>query len=268
MDQVKLDDTFLPPLGYGTVHVPIAAAAELLLHFRSFWSDYQSGNSSLGDPNWKESDEVYLITEKSSALNPDQYIDLVLKNVGNDFTLVFKKIRDRDATNAFLVKHFTVSDTSSLNLIPQITRKLEVMFQKNPKVKKHYSAAVVFDANRSVLLCKRSPTKKIAPNMWHLPGGTIELDENPIETIQRELEEELGLKSISVLPTSVVFSYEINNSIHQTHVFRVDVSNKPIIMNAENSEFAFVPRDQIKNYIEPHLLADNMRAVNVAEAMY
>lgn len=138
---------------------------------------------------------------------------------------------------------------------------------KGTTVKGHYSAAVIFDAQNNVLLCKRGADKKVAPNMWHLPGGTIELDETPRETIERELQEELGLKSKTILPTNVIISFTVNGSTHQTQVFFVEALNSPTIMNAENSEFTFVPIAEFASYLEPHFVEDNVRAANAALAV-
>ena len=51
---------------------------------------------------------------------------------------------------------------------------------------------VTVDDKERVLLVKRNVEPKVG--FWCLPGGFIELDENPEESALRELEEETGLK--------------------------------------------------------------------------
>ncbi|NQS97222.1 MAG: NUDIX hydrolase [candidate division Zixibacteria bacterium] len=55
-------------------------------------------------------------------------------------------------------------------------------------------AAVITDDEGKLLLTKRSvePQK----GMWCLPGGFIEMNESPVETLVREVFEETGLKVI------------------------------------------------------------------------
>jgi 8-oxo-dGTP diphosphatase len=189
---------------------------------------------------------------------------MVSDSLGIQFEIVFKKLSEREKTNSFLSRHFMLSDQSNVDLIPSVTRKVECVFQKSGDVKKHYAAAVVFDENENVLLCKRAAYKKIAPNMWHLPGGAIEEGENPIEAITRELKEELDLDTVTVIPTKTTLTYPIEGGFMQTHCFYVDVSNDPTILNEENSEFQFVKPDAVSEYIEEHLLDDNMKAIRAA----
>jgi ubiquinone/menaquinone biosynthesis C-methylase UbiE/8-oxo-dGTP pyrophosphatase MutT (NUDIX family) len=264
MEAAKLDDTFYPPLGHGVVHIPFSKAAELVLHFRSFWSDYQAGATSIGNTSWKEIDEMYIVRGKHSVLTPAQYLEMISDVLGDQFTLVYKRLRDRSKTNTFLTKHFSIYTTASAELIPKATRKLECIFQKHPTVKRHYAAAVIFDLHGRVLLCRRSLEKKIAPGKWHLPGGTVEFHESPVEAVTRELDEELGLKSVNVLPTTAQLTYEIAGSTHRTHVLWVEVSNSPELKNAENDQFEFVPYDDFSKYLEPNLVQDNQHAVLLA----
>ncbi len=55
-------------------------------------------------------------------------------------------------------------------------------------------ANVFIRKNGKYLLLKRSGKKKFAPGVVHPFGGKIELGENPIESAQREVLEETGLK--------------------------------------------------------------------------
>ena len=62
-----------------------------------------------------------------------------------------------------------------------------------------------------VLLIKRSDRNKTFKGFWQLPEGKIEFGEQPIETLSRELKEELGCRLISaqsVTANSVVVAFQ------------------------------------------------------------
>ena len=73
---------------------------------------------------------------------------------------------------------------------------------------------VLLDGRRA-LLCHRHPDRRWYPDVWDLPGGHIEDDESPAETVCRELLEELGVRPTrwSELQTPV----EVTDA--ETHAF-------------------------------------------------
>ena len=52
--------------------------------------------------------------------------------------------------------------------------------------------ALLRDGNR-ILLCHRSPGRRLYPDVWDLPGGHVEPGELPGVALARELREELGI---------------------------------------------------------------------------
>lgn len=60
-----------------------------------------------------------------------------------------------------------------------------------------------------VLLAKRADNKRIAPGKFHLPGGHVELGEDPADALKREIMEELGIQ-VQVLEPIHIFSYQWN----------------------------------------------------------
>ena len=59
-------------------------------------------------------------------------------------------------------------------------------------------AGIIFlNSNNEVLLLLRDDTVDIPfPNMWDIPGGKVEDNETPIETIRREMMEEMSIKDL------------------------------------------------------------------------
>lgn len=54
------------------------------------------------------------------------------------------------------------------------------------------SACALVDADGRVLLAQRPEGKQLA-GLWEFPGGKVEADESPEETLIRELKEEIGI---------------------------------------------------------------------------
>ncbi len=56
------------------------------------------------------------------------------------------------------------------------------------------SACALIDADNRVLIAKR-PAGKAMAGLWEFPGGKVEPGESPEQTLIRELQEELGVRT-------------------------------------------------------------------------
>jgi len=70
----------------------------------------------------------------------------------------------------------------------------------------------VLESPKGVLLVQRPITKKIAPGIYHLPGGHVEFGEDPETSLRRELQEEFSL-DVRVDGVVRIFSY-IRGDVH------------------------------------------------------
>lgn len=57
----------------------------------------------------------------------------------------------------------------------------------------HHIVAGIIVRSDGILLGKRSPGRAFYPNVWDVFGGHIEPGEEPVDTLVRELQEELGI---------------------------------------------------------------------------
>lgn len=97
---------------------------------------------------------------------------------------------------------------------------------------RHLGVYGILIKNDKILLIKKGngPYK----GLLDLPGGTIEFDESPKETLERELVEEVGIKLTEydlIDSDSVSFTWEYNNDLFRVH--HIGIFYKIISYNGE-----------------------------------
>lgn len=73
-------------------------------------------------------------------------------------------------------------------------------------------AAVIENKDQEILCALRSPEMSL-PNLWELPGGKVEANEDIYSALEREIEEELGCR----IKAEAVF----NENVHEYKTFIV-----------------------------------------------
>ena len=79
------------------------------------------------------------------------------------------------------------------------------MGDASPKPRLFVSAAALIDADGRVLLAQR-PKGKAMAGLWEFPGGKIETGETPEEALIRELQEELGISTVTSCLAPLAFA--------------------------------------------------------------
>jgi 8-oxo-dGTP diphosphatase len=83
------------------------------------------------------------------------------------------------------------------------------------------AAAVIEKPDGEFLLAQR-PVGKVYPGFWEFPGGKIEPGESPRAALDRELEEELGIRVREATPW-ITRVYAYTHATVRLHFFRVSV---------------------------------------------
>ena len=101
----------------------------------------------------------------------------------------------------------------------------------------------VFNSDGQVLLLQRSETDDHRPLGWDLPGGGVELNENPNVTVIRELKEEAGLacadSHIFYVGTETEPDYTV------TLLYRGHISGGKVMLSYEHSAYTWVTPAEI-----------------------
>ena len=112
----------------------------------------------------------------------------------------------------------------------------------------HYGADVwIMNKENKLLIQKRSPQKRLEPNVWSMTGGSVIYGEKPIETIVRESKEELG---IDVNPDYLKFliKFKTGNVWVEEYILRQEFDiSKLKFLEEEVSDAKWATWDEIES---------------------
>ena len=105
--------------------------------------------------------------------------------------------------------------------------------EKIPEGFYHLGADVwIKNSENKILIQKRSPQKRLEPNVWAMTGGSVIKGETSIETIERETFEELGIK-INVKEAKRLTRFKTGNVFIDTFFLKQDIDLDKVIMQEE-----------------------------------
>jgi 8-oxo-dGTP pyrophosphatase MutT (NUDIX family) len=105
---------------------------------------------------------------------------------------------------------------------------------------------LLVDATGAVLLQLRDGRTRVAPNMWALPGGHVEPDEDPLHAAQRELLEEAGIHAQDLRRFWKGVRYVPGAGVRRWHVFwgSTEATQRDVVVG-EGKSMVFIPADRV-----------------------
>jgi len=109
------------------------------------------------------------------------------------------------------------------------------------------AAVILINPEGKILIMKRSPEKKVHPNLWGLPSGGVEIDEELEKTAIRETFEETG-KAISNIRRGPTLSVKVPGGVHEINYFLAQSNSPEVNLDKEHTEYKWVIPAEALNY--------------------
>ena len=107
--------------------------------------------------------------------------------------------------------------------------------------------AFIVNPNDELLIIKRRENDEHKPGEWDIPGGRLELGENPFDGLKREAKEEIGLDIDILNPLRVHhFTREDEQKITML-VFLCKPYSGEVKLSEEHTEYAWTPMGRAKD---------------------
>ncbi|MBC2772778.1 8-oxo-dGTP diphosphatase MutT [Rhizobium sp. AQ_MP] len=112
------------------------------------------------------------------------------------------------------------------------------------------AACALVDADNRILLAQRPEGKSLA-GLWEFPGGKVESGETPEETLVRELEEELGIKTKVACLAPLTFASHTYETFHLLMPLYVCRRYEGIPQGREGQAIKWVQARALRDYPMP-----------------
>jgi len=103
--------------------------------------------------------------------------------------------------------------------------------------------------DRKLLLIKRRADDVHKPGVWEIPGGRLDLGEDPYLGLKREVKEEAGIEIIVLQPLSVNYFTRDDSQVITGIVFVCTTQNTHVVLSEEHTEFDWVEIKKAKEKI-------------------
>jgi 8-oxo-dGTP diphosphatase len=112
------------------------------------------------------------------------------------------------------------------------------------------AACALVDADGRVLIAQR-PEGKMMAGLWEFPGGKIEADERPEQTLIRELSEELGIIVSEACLAPLTFASHSYADFHLLMPLYVCRRWEGTVTAREGQQLAWVKPNRLRDYDMP-----------------
>lgn len=115
----------------------------------------------------------------------------------------------------------------------------------------HLGADVwIINRGNKILIQKRSPLKRLEPNVWAMTGGSVILGENSLDTIVREAKEELNI-DIYKANLKLITKFKTGNVWIDTYILKYDYDISKMKFQADEvSDAKWVTWEEIDNLVK------------------
>ena len=112
------------------------------------------------------------------------------------------------------------------------------------------AACALVDADGRVLLAQRPPNKPM-PGLWEFPGGKVEANERPEDTLIRELKEELNIVVSEPCLAPLTFASHLYPDFHLLMPLYVCRRWEGTVEPLEGQALAWVKPNRMREYKMP-----------------
>lgn len=112
------------------------------------------------------------------------------------------------------------------------------------------AACALIDTDGRVLIAQRPPGRSMA-GLWEFPGGKVEADETPEQTLIRELEEELGIIVKEACLAPLTFASHRYPDFHLLMPLYVCRRWNGVVRPQECQQLAWVRPNRLRDYPMP-----------------
>lgn len=106
------------------------------------------------------------------------------------------------------------------------------------------------------LLVKRRKNDPSRPDTWDVPGSRLDLGENPLSGVKREVFEETKLSIDIVAPVGVHHFTRDDGQAITMIVFFCKAGSDAVVLDEENQEFKWVSLDTAKDLLHENFRPD------------
>lgn len=122
----------------------------------------------------------------------------------------------------------------------------------------------IIEHNNKFLFIRRSDKYNEITGIWDIPGGRINIGEEPIDGLKREIFEETGLelnKIKQILDASTVFQNEEKQIVRITYLCTVKNSN--LKLSEEHTDYKWFSIDEINFKFKDELIEKCIKQIKI-----